>query len=131
MTTPHHRPGPAPDANALHTDAAAATASRPTPRNKPPSDRAGDERTAAQVRELVDRGSATPLLPGVFPVPVRIDGLWWAIHDQPPASRPGSVEDDLAVYRPVSPSVATRLDRDAARLAAARDAAQGAPLVAN
>jgi hypothetical protein len=30
-----------------------------------------------RMRTLVDTGAAQPLLPGFFPAPVRVDGVWW------------------------------------------------------
>jgi hypothetical protein len=38
---------------------------------------------AAEVHELLQAGTARPLLEGHFPVPVQIDGKWWYVPTNP------------------------------------------------
>jgi hypothetical protein len=86
----------------------------------------GQQRTGQlgveQVRDLLDRGVAVPLLGADFPVPVRIDGQWWHLPDDDTDGAPGAArhgQDPAGYYRRSPPQLAAQLDRHARRLAAA------------
>src|SRR3954462_15621137 len=71
---------------------------------------------AAQVHALLDSGEAVPLLPGHWPVPVRIAGRWWhvpAATEEPAAN--GGGHSCVAA----SPAQAAAYERLAARVDAA------------
>jgi hypothetical protein len=80
----------------------------------------GELLSVEQVRELVDRGVAEPLLGDDFPVPVRLDGHWWHLSDAstaPPPTR--GAHDTAGHYRRSPRELAAQLDQHARRLAAA------------
>ena len=116
-----------PDSSAaLHAAGVTASANH-NPGGQHPAALLTERLTVEQVRELIDRGVAEPLLGDDFPVPVRIDGQWWHLPDDPttpptePVTRGG--QDTAGHYRRSPPQLAAQLDRHARRLQAA-DAAQ-------
>jgi hypothetical protein len=58
--------------------------------------------TQDRMRELIDRGDATPMLVGMEVGPTRYDGRWWYI--------PIEAADD-ADYEPADPEKAERFDK--------------------
>lgn len=73
-----------------------------------------------EMRQLLHRGEARALMPEHFPVPVRIDGLWWQLPTTGPAD---------GDFEPASPAASAEFDRLAAKLtvAHARDAGDAEP----
>jgi hypothetical protein len=72
--------------------------------------------SAAEMRELLRTGRATPLLEHHFPVPARVEGQWW----YSPADNPG------IGFVPAEDSRAAMFDQMAARRSAARAAVAAA-----
>jgi hypothetical protein len=102
-----------PDRSSTVRDAAASA------EHNPGGQRIAGPLSVGQVRELLDRGVAEPLLANDFPVPVRLDGHWWHLPDDfaTPPPTPGA-QDTAGHYRRSPPQLAAQLDQHARRLAA-------------